>query len=52
MTEFTEETSSQYVGIGIYLTNDKTTNTILVVGTMNGSPALEAGMQAGDIIEK
>ena len=35
MTEFTEETSSQYV-----------------VGTMNGSPALEAGMQAGDIIEK
>ena len=52
MTEFTEETSSQYVGIGIYLTNDKTTNTILVVGTMNGSPAMEAGMQAGDIIEK
>lgn len=52
MTEFTEETSSQYVGIGVYLTNDKTTNTILVVGTMNGSPALEAGMQAGDIIEK
>ena len=52
MTEFTEETSSQYVGIGVYLTNDKTTNTILVVGTMNGSPALVAGMQAGDIIEK
>lgn len=52
MTEFTEETSSQYVGIGVYLTNDKTTNTILVVGTMNGSPALESGMQAGDIIEK
>ena len=52
MTEFTEETSSQYVGIGVYLTNDKTTNTILVIGTMNGSPALEAGMQAGDIIEK
>lgn len=52
MTEFTEETSSQYVGIGVYLTKDKTTNTILVVGTMNGSPALESGMQAGDIIEK
>ena len=52
MAEFTEETSGQYVGIGVYLTNDKTTNTILVVGIMNGSPALDAGMQAGDIIEK
>ena len=52
MAEFTEETSGQYVGIWVYLTNDKTTNTILVVGIMNGSPALDAGMQAGDIIEK
>lgn len=52
MAEFTEETSGQYVGIGVYLTNDKTTNTILVVGIMNGSPALDAGMLAGDIIEK
>ena len=52
MAQFTEETSGQYVGIGVYLTNDKTTNTILVVGIMNGSPALDAGMQAGDIIEK
>lgn len=52
MAEFTEETSGQYVGIGVYLTNDKTTNTILVIGIMNGSPALDAGMQAGDIIEK
>ena len=52
MDAFTEETSSQYIGIGVYLTNNKTTNTILVVGIMNGSPALEAGMQAGDIIEK
>ena len=52
MAEFTEETSSEYVGIGVYLTNDKTTNTILVVGIMKSSPALEAGMQAGDIIEK
>ena len=52
LAEFTEETSSQYVGIGVYLTNDKTTNTILVVGIMNGSPALDAGMQAGDIIKK
>lgn len=52
MQEFMEETNAEYVGIGVYLTYDKTTNTILVVGVMKGSPALEAGMQEGDIIEK
>lgn len=52
MKDFMEETNSEYVGIGVYLTKNKTDNTILVVGVMNGSPALEAGMQAGDIIEK
>lgn len=52
MKEFTEETNSEYVGIGVYLTENKEDNTILVVGVMKASPALEAGMQAGDIIEK
>ena len=52
MQEFKEETSGEYVGIGVYVTNYKVDNTILVVGVMKGSPALEAGMQAGDIIEK
>ena len=52
MQEFKEETSGEYVGIGVYVTNYKVDNTILVVGVMKGSPALEAGMQAGDVIEK
>lgn len=52
MTALKEETSASYVGIGVYLTNDKSTDTILVVGLMEGSPALDAGMQSGDIIEK
>ena len=52
MQEFIEETNSEYVGIGVYLTNSKTDNTILVVGIMNAAPALEAGIQAGDVIEK
>lgn len=52
MKEFTEETNSEYVGIGVYLTENKADNTILVVGVMKASPALDAGMQAGDIIEK
>ena len=52
MQEFTEETNSEYVGIGVYVANNTADNTILVVGVMKSSPALEAGMQAGDIIEK
>ena len=52
MADFMEETNSEYVGIGVYLTTNKSDNTILVVGVMKGSPALEVGMQAGDIIEK
>lgn len=52
MQELTEETDGKYVGIGVYVANNSSDNTILVVGVMNGSPALEAGMQAGDIITK
>lgn len=52
MEEFTEETSSEYVGIGVYVGNDTSNNTLLVVGVMKSSPAEEAGIQPGDIIEK
>lgn len=52
MSDFMEETKAEYVGIGVYLTENKTDNTILVVGVMKNSPALEAGMQEGDVITK
>lgn len=52
MEELTEETNSKYVGIGVYVANNTEDNTILVVGVMKESPALEAGMQAGDILLK
>ena len=50
MEEFTEEASSEYVGIGIYVSN--VDDQILIVGVMKDSPALEAGIQAGNIITK
>src|SRR5574344_2075441 len=52
MNDLTEETSGKYVGIGVYVSNNTENNTILVVGVMKDSPALSAGMNAGDIIEK
>lgn len=52
MSDFMEETNAEYVGIGVYLTENKTDNTILVVGVMKNSPALEEGMQEGDVITK
>ena len=50
MEAFTEEANSEYVGIGIYVSNID--NEICIVGVMKDSPALEAGIKAGDIIKK
>ena len=52
MDELMEETTGNYVGIGIYMTLDLENNAIYVVKPMEGSPAEEAGIQAGDLITK
>lgn len=41
-----------YVGVGAYLQEDTTSNAIKVLLPIEGSPAKEAGIQAGDIITK
>ena len=52
MDELMEETTGNYVGIGIYMTLDLDNNAIYVVKPMEGSPAEKAGIQAGDLITK
>ena len=52
MQELREDTDGRYVGIGVYVTTDTKTDSILIIGVFKGSPALEAGIQAGDIIKK
>ena len=52
MEEEYSEAMGNYVGIGIYMVVNYEEGTITVVETMEGSPAEEAGMQAGDIITK
>lgn len=44
------EGKEEYVGIGIHLTYDIKSDSILILGLMPDSPAMEAGLKAGDLI--
>jgi len=50
MTEFTEDTTGEYVGIGVYMTKDTANNQILIYSTIKDSPAQKVGLMTGDII--
>lgn len=52
MQEFNEDTQGEYVGVGIYTTNDTEKNAIVVLRTIGNSPANKAGLLTGDIITK
>lgn len=52
MEDFYSEIEGNYVGIGIYMFQNTTDNTIVVLYPIEGSPAQEAGIQTGDIIRK
>ncbi len=52
MQEIMEETNGNFVGIGIYMTQDVKNNAILIIKPIENSPAEEAGILAGDIIKK
>ncbi len=52
MKELMEDTTGNYVGIGVYLANNTENNTILIIGVIEGSVAEEVGLQPGDIIDK
>lgn len=46
----TSQTSGEMTGVGMQLTEDRETRTIAVVGTLEDSPAMNAGLQPGDRI--
>lgn len=50
MKEYTENINGSFVGIGIYMVEDEKSNRVLVYYPIPGSPAEEAGIQAGDLI--
>lgn len=45
-----EDTSGEYVGVGAVVTQDMETKLISIVRPIEGSPAEEAGLMAGDIL--
>jgi carboxyl-terminal processing protease len=49
---FSSETSGELVGVGMQLKQDEKTKALVVVKPIEGSPALAAGVQAGDRILK
>lgn len=52
MDAFKTETNGNYVGIGIYMFQNQKENVIMVLTTVEGSPAEKAGVLPGDIIKK
>ena len=52
MQDFDADVMGNFVGIGVYLTQDLQRNVVLILAPIPGSPAEGVGIQAGDIITK
>ena len=50
MEDYLEDTKGNFVGIGIYMVKDETTNKIQVLAPIKNSPAEKAGILPGDLI--
>lgn len=50
MDKLNEQTSGEYVGLGIVVTPDIKANAIKVIGVFPNSPASKSGIKAGDLI--
>lgn len=50
MQDFMEDTTGNFVGIGIYMVKDTESNRIMVLSPIKNSPAEKAGVLPGDLI--
>ena len=50
MKDYMEDTTGNFVGIGIYMVQDTKSNKIMVLSPIKGGPAEKAGIQPGDYI--
>ena len=51
MNEYDDDLAGEFVGIGIYMMQDKEKGRIRILTPMKGGTAIEAGIQAGDLIK-
>ncbi len=51
-TSLKEQTSGSFVGIGVYIGINPSDDKITIISPIEGSPADEAGIEAGDIVSK
>jgi carboxyl-terminal processing protease len=52
LARFDQETGGVFIGVGIQIRKDTTTDMLQVITPIYGSPAYKAGIQEGDIITK
>ena len=52
VTALMEDVNGSYVGVGLYISQNTSTNEILVVGVIEDSPANKAGILVGDVVTK
>ena len=50
MNDYMQETTGNFVGIGIYMVKDTESNKVMVLSPIKGSPAEKAGILPGDLI--
>ena len=50
MKDFMDETTGNFVGVGIYMVKDQDTNKVMVLSPIKNSPAEKAGILPGDLI--
>ena len=50
MKDFMDETTGNFVGIGIYMVKDEETDKVMVLSPIKNSPAEKAGILPGDLI--
>ena len=51
MEEYTEDINGEFVGVGIYMVQDKGTNRVKILAPIKNQSAEQAGIKAGDLIK-
>ena len=51
MNDYNDDLAGEFVGIGVYIIQDKENDRIRILAPIKGGPAIEAGIQPGDLLK-